>query len=323
MTAASDLRVPTQKAAKDAFGGQQLGSDTPQQGQLRVWDAGSASFRVRDPEGKNLLVNSAFDVWQENTSYTITVPGNKLFIADFWKLGFNGVGPTRTVTRVAGLSGAQYALKVQRIPGGTDPSRVRLSQQFGKAESMFLAGKTVTVSSISWSARISPASPPRWGCITAPASMRISSRPERGPHFLTGAGFTTLGTLLTAQLAPAGTVARVVHPALAIPAGITELVCDIHVGLFSTNPAGGDDSYTIGNIKMEIAESRRRTKGRTPPPSSGVASGATGRHSCGARRPPKAPARAPASIAPWRRGQARMRNRSARCGSLPCARYRT
>lgn len=252
MTAASDLRVPSQKAAKHAFGGQPLGSDTAQQGQFRVWDTSSSSFRVRDPEGKNLLVNSAFDVWQESTSYTMTVPGNKLFIADFWKLGFNGVGPTRTVTRIAGLSGSQYALKVQRIPGGTDPSRVRLSQQFGKAESMFLAGKTVTVSFDFMVGADFTGIAPAVGMYYGTGVDEDFVETGAGPHFLTGAGFTTLGTLLTAQLAPAGTVARLVHPALAIPAGITELVCDIHVGLFSTNPAGADDSYTIGNIKMEI-----------------------------------------------------------------------
>ena len=252
MLAASDLRVPSQKAARHNFGGQQLAGDTPQQGQFWAWDGVGSSFRVRDPEGRNFLVNSAFDIWQENTSYTITVPGNKLFIADFWKLGFNGVGPTRTARRVAGLSGSQYALKIQRIPGGTDPSRVRLSQQFGKAESTFLAGKTVTVSfdfmaGVDFTG-IAPAVGMYYGTGIDEDFVETGS----GPHFPTGAGFTTLGTLLTAQLAPAGTVARLVHPALAIPAGITELVCDIHVGLFSANPAGGDDSYTIGNIKMEI-----------------------------------------------------------------------
>jgi len=252
MLAASDLRVPSQKAAKHAFGGGPLAGDTPQQGQFWTWDAVSSSFRVRDSEGKNLLVNSAFDIWQENTSYTITVPGNKLFIADFWKLGFNGVGPTRTVNRVAGLSGSQYALKVQRIPGGTDPSRVRLSQQFGKAESMFLAGKTVTVSFDFMVGADFTGIAPAVGMYYGTGVDEDFVETGAGPHFLTGAGFTTLGTLLTAQLAPAGTVARLVHPALAIPAGITELVCDIHVGLFSTNPAGADDSYTIGNIKMEI-----------------------------------------------------------------------
>jgi hypothetical protein len=252
MAADSDARVLSQSAAGNAFGGRRLGADTPQQGQILAWDGVGSSFRGRDPGGKNLLVNSAFDIWQESTSYTIPVAGNKLFIADFWKLGFNGVGLTRTVNRVAGLSGSQYALKIQRVPGNTDPSRVRLSQQFGKAESIFLAGKTVTVSfdfAVGADfAGVAPAVTMYYGTGVDEDFLETTS----APHFQTGAGNTTIGTQLTAQLAPAGTVARLVHPPLAIPAGITELVCDVHVGLFPSRPAGPDDSYTIGNIKMEI-----------------------------------------------------------------------
>lgn len=252
MAADSDARVLSQAAARNSFGGQRLGPDTPGQGQAWVWDRVGSSFRARDPEGANLLVNSAFDIWQENTSYTVPVAGNKLFIADFWKLGFNGAGQTRTANRVAGLSGSQYALKIQRAPGRPDASRVRLSQQFGKAESMFLAGKTVVVS-------FDFAVGADFTGLTPAVSMYYGTGVDEdfiengvGPHFPTGAGGTSLGAALTAQLAPAGMVARLVHPPIAIPSGITELVCDIHCGLFSSDPAGPDDSYTIGNIKMEI-----------------------------------------------------------------------
>jgi hypothetical protein len=250
MAANSDANVPSQKAVRSALGGVVLGDAALAQGQGWIFDGATDAFRARDGEGENLLVNSAFDIWQENTSYTLNTIGNKLFIADFWKLGSNGTGTTKTITRVAGLSGARYALKAQRVPGSTDITHVRLAQQFGQSESLFLAGKTVVVSfdfvaGADFSGQ-GPAATIYYGTGIDEDFVMTGL----GPHFPTGAGNTGLGTPLS--VAPAGQVARLISPPLAIPTGVTEIACDIHAGPYLTGAAGADDSFTIGNIKLEI-----------------------------------------------------------------------
>ena len=92
MAANSDSRVPSQKAVKSQLGGMPLASDTPAQGQVWMWDVPSASFRTSDCEGRNLLVNPCFDVWQENYSYTLSATVPQTHMADFWKVGAGTVG---------------------------------------------------------------------------------------------------------------------------------------------------------------------------------------------------------------------------------------
>ena len=250
MAANSDGRIPSQKAVKSSIGGQPLSTDTLAQGQGWFWDGVSSTFKARDNEGQNALVNSAFDIWQENTSYNFGGPLAKIHIADFWKIAA-ATSTSYTASRAAGLANAQYALKVQRIAGQTNASRVRLAQQFGQAETMHLAGKTITVSfDFMVGANYSPTSGPVVAVFYGTGVDEDIDLHAGTPGFATGGGnVNTVG--LQAQVAAAGTVARIVAPPLAIPTGITEMILEFHTAAY-VGTAGADDSFTIGNVKMEI-----------------------------------------------------------------------
>jgi hypothetical protein len=255
MAANSDTRVPSQKAVKASLGGQRLGADTLTQGQGWLWDGVSSTFRARTADGENLLVNSAFDVWQENTSYVIGNSAPKIHIADFWKAGASGLAQ-KTISRVAGLSGSQYALKFQRNPGASDGNRVHIAQQFGTAESMYLVGRAVTVSfDFLAGADLSWGSGPYVNLFYGTGIEEDFDLRGNSMSFPTNGGF--LQTLLLSQVPPPGTVVRMIAQPLTIPVpavgqpAITEVLFHIGSGGFS-GVAGNDDSFTIGNIKLEI-----------------------------------------------------------------------
>ena len=46
-------------------------------------------------------------------------------------------------------------------------------------------------------------------------------------------------------------MARIVTPPLTVPSGITEFALEFHLSAF-VGTAGADDSFTIGNVKLEI-----------------------------------------------------------------------
>jgi hypothetical protein len=251
----SDTRVPSQKAVKSAIGGKLLSTDTLTQGQSWIWDGVTSTFRARDCEGKNFLGNPAFDIWQENTAYTIFGGTPRTHTADFWKAGTKDTsGAAKTVTRVAGLSGAQYAMKCQRTAGDSVClGKFRIAQQFGQAESMFLAGKNLVVSfdfvvGANYSATVGDLML-NFACgngVDEALDLHLGT-----PQFATNPVLVG-SAALTGQVAAAGTVARINSGPIAIPAGITELAMFIRTGDY-TGTAGADDSFTIGNVKLEIS----------------------------------------------------------------------
>lgn len=272
MAANSDLRVASQSAVKQALGGKALSGDTPGQGNLLAWDARSASFRTMGGSGRNLLVNSSFDLWEESTSYNFGSSLESMHVADFWKVGGLSVnGVARSAKRVAGLSGSRFAIQLQRSPGMLDTNNIRLSQQFGHEESLFLPGKPLTLSfdvmvGANFSGRTVQAGLTFGTGIDE--YLTLAQIRGGGNTFSTGTGTTlpnalgmnSLGQLyintLTAQLPPYGSVARVVNQPLTIPANwwpgpVTEAALVIDIGPFS-GQAGADDSVTITNVKLEV-----------------------------------------------------------------------
>ena len=146
MAANSDLRMPSQKAVRTAaFGGKPLGGDTPGQGELLLWDGTVASFRAASGGGRNLLVNSTFDIWEEATSYSFGSSPFNVHIADFWNVGSAGY-QSKTAARGNGFEGSRFSLRIQRPPGSGDVSHVRIAQQFGREEALFMQGKPLVVS---------------------------------------------------------------------------------------------------------------------------------------------------------------------------------
>jgi hypothetical protein len=271
MAANSDLRVASQSAVKQALGGKALSGDTPGQGNVLAWDARSASFRTTRGSGRNLLVNSSFDLWEEATSYTVGSSSANVHVADFWKVGSTcSIGSSRTVKRVAGPLGSRFAIQIQRYPGSLDTTNVRLAQQFGREESLFLQGKPIVLSfDVMIGANFS-------GSVAAGLTFGVGMDEQiflatgrtGGNNFPSGSGSTLPSptgenqlawlypNTLNAQLPPHGSVARLVNEPLTIPVNwwpgpVTEVALVIDIGPFS-GQAGADDSITITNVKLEI-----------------------------------------------------------------------
>jgi hypothetical protein len=270
MAANSDARYASQKATKTAIAAAQaaaqaaalagnftgsirgvaISTDTLLQGQGYVYDAISNSLKARSNEGLNQIINGAFDIWQENTSYSLSNSASKMFLADGWKAGT--AGPGRTVSRVAGIANSRYALKIQRAVGNASAPKVILAQQLSTEESMFLAGRTVTVSfDYLIGADYSPTSGPFVNLLVGTGTDEDVDLHVGTPNFVTG-GATISGGNLVAQVAAAGTVVRVVSPPLVITAGTTEICLCIIVGNFSAVAAGNNDFAIIGGVKIEI-----------------------------------------------------------------------
>jgi hypothetical protein len=229
-----------------------LNTDVPQQGQAWVYDANNSEYRVRSIEGLNFLINPAFDIWQEATTYSpLSISAPKTFAADGWKIGNNGSGGNgHGVFRTAGIQNSQYAMKLQRSAGTLAGGPFRLVQQLELADSMFLAGKTVIVSfDFTVGANYSPTSGLGVSIYTGTGVDEDIDLHVATPNFATGGATQTVG--VNGQVQPFGTVTRiVVGLPITIPAGTTEIAVEIHTGSFN-GTASADDSCTIGNVKLE------------------------------------------------------------------------
>jgi hypothetical protein len=250
-----DTAVPSQKAvrtyANANIGGQAISTDTLKQGQAWTWDGQSSTFKACDVVEPNLIVNPSFDVYQEFGSYTFGGSAAKTHIIDFWKVGGN-TSNAYTAALVTGIGGSQYSLNIKRNSGQTTANRVRLAQQFGQTEAMYLAGKTVVVSfDFMIGANYSPTSGPFVSLLGGTGIDEDLDLHLNGTlGFATGGVSTTTGSL-TSQVAAAGTVARIITPALTVPSSITEFAIEFHGSAF-VGTAGADDSFTIGNVKLEV-----------------------------------------------------------------------
>jgi len=250
MAANSDARIASQKAVKNSIGGKPLAADALSQGQGWAWDAFSATFRAGDNDGRNFLVNSAFDIWQESGNYTLASSVPKAHIADYWKAGAESTNG-RLVSRVPSPFSSTFAVKFQRPSGFTDTGRFRLVQQFEFQESVFLTGKTVTVSfDFAVGANYSATSGPYVSIYTGTGANEDLDLRSAGPSFPSG-GASVTSASLSSQVAAFGSHSRIVSGPLAIAPGALEIAVEIHSGQYFSN-AGADDSFTIGNVKLEI-----------------------------------------------------------------------
>lgn len=246
---AGDVTGTPGATAVSKIAGVPLSADVLLQGQGWVYDAASTSLKARSNEGKNYLINAAFDIWQENTTYSLSSSAAKTHVADYWKVGC--ASTNRTLSRVAGITNSRYALKVQRAAGNTILPKVVIAQQLSTEESMFLAGRNVTVSlDFVAGANYSPLNGPFVQILVGTGIDEDIDLHVATPAFTTG-GSTIASGSLAAQVAAVGTVARLITIPLAVPAGTTEIAVAIVGGNYA-GTAGADDSYTFGNVKLEV-----------------------------------------------------------------------
>lgn len=90
----------------------------------------------------NILDNGAFQVWQRGTSFA---SGARAYTADRWEFYRNSSSANATASRQTGTT-ARYAMRLQRNNGNAVTDFIALTQTVETANSIPLAGRSITVS---------------------------------------------------------------------------------------------------------------------------------------------------------------------------------
>jgi hypothetical protein len=114
--------------------------------QLVADSSTSTGLRYQEPKTLNSLINGGADIWQRGTSFS-SGGGLSVYTADRWHFyrGSNAAGGTLS-RQTSGLTGFQYAIRLQRNSGNTSTEQLGLRYTLESADSYRLAGKTVTLS---------------------------------------------------------------------------------------------------------------------------------------------------------------------------------
>ena len=102
----------------------------------------SFAYQPLQAAGKNAVINGGMDIWQRGTSFV----DNNQYTADRWYVFTSGfVG--KTFSRISsGLTGFNYAIRVQRNNAVSNTNGVELTQSLETVNSIPFAGQTVTLS---------------------------------------------------------------------------------------------------------------------------------------------------------------------------------
>jgi hypothetical protein len=111
--------------------------------QTAVWDGTQWTVLAPIAGGRNSIINGAMDVWQRGTSFADSAFG---LTTDRWEAGRGGFATGLTVSRQTGPTNFQYCARVQRASGNTSTQNIRFATTLETANSLSLAGKTVTLS---------------------------------------------------------------------------------------------------------------------------------------------------------------------------------
>jgi hypothetical protein len=202
-----------------------------------VWNVGFGQA------GKNKTINAAMQVWQRGTSFAITTPA---YTADRWQAARGGNVAGTTITRQltgdnTNLPDIQYCMRIARDSGNTSTNIMYLAQPMESANTIPLAGKTVTVSFYA-----------RRGANFSPSSSQINVKLQSGTgtdqNNLT-AGYS--GSVnVTNQNVTLTTTWQRFSSSGTVPTTSTELGYLIETT--PTGTAGAADFYEITGFQVEV-----------------------------------------------------------------------
>jgi hypothetical protein len=142
VTAKGDLYTYSTVPAKLAVGnnGETLVADSAAATGLRY----TAGVGLTQP-----VINGGMDVWQRGTSFSVSSGAGNVYTADRWQAyrGATGLTVSRQSTNdTTNLPFIQYCARVQRDSGNTSGNSMILTQSLETTNSLYYAGKTVTMS---------------------------------------------------------------------------------------------------------------------------------------------------------------------------------
>jgi hypothetical protein len=195
--------------------------------------------------GKNAIINSAFDVWQRGTSFSVAANTGGAYYADRWMADTNA-NQASTFSRQAtgdttNLPGIQYCFRFQRNSGQTGTGVQALITSLETVNSIPLAGKTVTLSFYA-----------RAGANYSAASNGLVYR------LLTGTG-TDQNALMVGYTGQATTINEIAtltttwqrfSTSIVIPAATTEIA--IYFRNTFSGTAGAADYFEVTGVQLEV-----------------------------------------------------------------------
>jgi len=188
--------------------------------------------------GKNLVINGGMDIWQRGTSFSLS--SALAYSADRW-CSYSSSAITVS-QQTSGLTGFQYALRMQRNSGSTTTSYSQILYNAESKNSYPLAGQTVTLSF--WA---------RAGANFSGASNNISVGVESG----TGTDQNQYYGYFTGATLPVNTTATLTTSwqrftyTCAMPSNSTQFA--VFFNYTPTGTAGANDYFDITGVQLEIA----------------------------------------------------------------------
>jgi hypothetical protein len=192
------------------------------------------------PITRNGIINGGFDIWQRGTSIANTASYTQ-YCTDRFQVNRGGLATGATISRQSsGLTGIQYAARVQRDSGNSNTGAIYFLTALETADSYRFAGQTVTISFYA-----------RAGSNYSSASSALGVRVDygTGTDQSMGTGFTGQTAVVTQTATLTTSWQRFTYTGT-VSATATE------IGFYSfytpVGTASTNDYYEITGIQLEV-----------------------------------------------------------------------
>jgi hypothetical protein len=195
----------------------------------------------------NPVLNSAFQVWQRGTSFTVGAASP--YTADRWQANRGGLATGLTVSRqvtgdTTNLPFIQYAARIQRDSGNTSTATTTLWQNFESINSIPFAGKTVTFSFYA-----------RAGAQYSSTSNLLNINLYSGTgtdQNVNVAGFTSATQVITTNSTLTTNWQRFTYTGTVAPTATQLAMLFVCTPTNTAGPAGANDYFDITGIQLDI-----------------------------------------------------------------------
>jgi len=211
----------------------------------------TASGGSSNVAGKNVVLNSGFNVWQRGTT---NITGGFFYTADRWQKGNDTYyGVSRQVTNdTTNLPFIQYCARVQRTAGSVVTSAMLFAQSVETVNSIPLAGRTVT---LSFYARAGA----NYSATSNSLTFRLDTGTGTDQNVISG---YTGGASTISSTATLTTTWQRFSASATLPIGTTEL--GVLFVATPTGTAGAADFFEVTGVQVEVASSASTYSPNTP-----------------------------------------------------------
>jgi len=206
-----------------------------------TWQLSGASVN-ENIAGKNFIINGGMDLNQRGAS-TYNIPQYAItYTLDRWFGDARGSGTNYTMSQVSsGLTGIQYALRMQRNNGSTDTAGCWYGTSLETKNSIPMAGKVITFSFYY-----------RTGANYSSTSFAIALYTGTGTDENWVNGFTGQANVVNTTISPTASSGWLRYAVTAL-IGSTATEIGLQFSYAGTGTAGANDYIDITGVQLEIA----------------------------------------------------------------------